>query len=432
MVEHHLSHVGSSFLCSGFKKSNVLSIDCSGEVTSTLLGLATESKITKLKEVYNPNTLGLLYAMFTQFLGFEPDNGEYKVMGLASYGKPGVNMDGLIKVNRNGTFTIKDDIWGSVKHYSDYIINRFGQPKQKGTKYGEREANLAYGIQNLLEKTVLDLIKYMKRETGEDKLCLSGGVALNCKMNGRILASDLVSDLFVPPSPGDGGCAIGSALYFYHNLGYKVKEKMEHAYYGPEFTNDQILEDLKLYGIKDYEYIDDISGECGEIVSKGGIVGWFQGKMEWGPRALGNRSIVADPRNSKIKDKINESIKFREMFRPFCPSMLDKAKEEYLEKAKESPFMILAFQVPEEKRKEIEGVVHVDGSVRPQTVKKEINPRFYKLIESFEEHTSTPIVLNTSFNVRGDPIVCDPRDALRTFYTCGLTHLAIGNYLIKK
>jgi len=253
---------------------------------------------------------------------------------------------------------------------------------------------------------------------------------LNCKMNGRILESGLIDDIFIQPAAGDAGCALGAALWLAHEEGFKFK-KMDHIYFGPEYSNEEVEKALKTANLK-YEEISDPSGTAAELLAQGKIVGWFQGRMEAGPRALGNRSILADPRDPEIKDKLNYLVKHREPFRPFCPSMLDKAKKEYLENAYESPFMILSFRVPEEKRKEIPGVVHVDGSVRPQTVTKEANPRYYKLISEFEKLTGVPVVLNTSFNIKGEPMVCKPEQAIADFYSTGMDALIINDFLVAK
>lgn len=431
MIEHHLAHIGNSYYFSGFKDAALITLDAAGENISTICASGRNHNITKLKETYNPDSLGALYALFTEFLGFMPNDGEFKVMGLAAYGSPKMDISDLIEVS-NGTFKIDRRVWGTLQLYSKYITDRFGKPKQNTENYTKRDANLAYAIQNLLEETVTKLVEYTVRQTNVDKLCLSGGVALNCKMNGRLLRSGIVSDLFIPPAPADNGTSIGAAMYHYVSLGYKPKQRLEHSYFGPEFSNADILKTLKKLGINKYEYVADISGEAARIIYKGGVLGWFQGRMEFGPRALGNRSILADPRNPHMKDIINETIKFREMFRPFCPSLLKEAADEYLEEAHFSPFMILTFQVPKKKQKEIQAVVHVDGTTRPQTVDKKVNKKFYNLIKIFESYSGVPVVLNTSFNIRGEPIVCTPQDALRTFYTCGMTHLALGNYLIKK
>ncbi len=430
IVEHHLAHASSAYHLSGFDRSIIMSIDACGEAATTLIAEGFKTTIRKLRESFIPHSVGGFYSLFTEYLGFEPNNGEYKVMGLAPYGKNVIDVSDLIRI-KDGYVKVNQKIRGTYYRYSDYIIRRFGSPRKKREPVEQRHANIAYAIQERLEEVCLDLLKFSLEKINSKNLCLAGGVALNTKMNGKLLASGLIKNIFVQPAAGDAGTAIGSAFYKYAELGYAPKDKMEHVYYGPEYTNEDILNVIKTSKIG-YEYYDDISGICAELISKGKIVGWFQGRMEWGPRALGNRSILADPRNPKMKDLINQYVKFREEFRPFCPSMLAEVASEYLEGAYPSPFMILTFKVPKEKRKEIPAVVHVDGTVRPQTVEKQINPKFYRLIKSFEDITSVPVILNTSFNVAGEPIVCRPEEAIRTFYSCGMDYLAIGNYLLKK
>jgi carbamoyltransferase len=429
-AEHHIAHASSAFHLSGFKNSSILTLDAAGEAATTLIAKGEDEKITKVRETFSPHSIGGFYTVFTEYLGFEPNDGEYKVMGLAPYGKAGINVDNLIWV-KDGTVRVDERIFGSYRYYSGFVEREFGPARKKGTKIEKRHADLAYAVQNRLERISEELVRYAVEHTGITKLCLAGGVALNTKMNGRLLELGIIKDIFIQPAAGDAGTAIGAAFSKYCELGYKPDYVMRHAYLGPEYTNDDIKKVLDIAKLT-YEYHDDISGIAADLIAKGKIVGWFQGRMEWGPRALGNRSILADPRNPKMKDIINHYVKFREEFRPFCPSLLKKAAPEYLENPYDSPFMILTFRVPQDKIKEIPAVVHVDGTVRPQTVEKDVNPVFYKLIKDFEGETSIPVVLNTSFNIAGEPIVCKPEDAIRTFYACGLDYLAIRNYLVKK
>jgi carbamoyltransferase len=285
-------------------------------------------------------------------------------------------------------------------------------------------------LQKRLEDVAKHLVEKLVEMTGYKNLCLAGGVCLNSKMNGEILASGLIGNIFIQPGAGDAGCALGCALQLAVEEGLKF-DKMEHVYYGPEYSNEEIEKILKEARLK-FEYYKDIAGIVAELISKGNIVGWFQGKMEFGPRALGNRSILADPRDPEIKNKLNYFVKHREPFRPFCPSLLDKYRKNYQEIDYESPYMILITKVPEESRKDIPGVIHVDGTIRPQTVTKNVNPLYYKLIEKFYKLTGVPVILNTSFNVRGEPMVCKPQEAIADFYRTGMDALAIGNYLLKK
>ncbi|MEM4367458.1 MAG: carbamoyltransferase [Candidatus Aenigmatarchaeota archaeon] len=432
-INHHLCHSASTFLLSGFKKSNILTIDGVGEIETTTMRFGDRNKIEMLQSVYDPNSLGYVYSCVTEFLGFESNEGEGKVMGLAPYGNKYYKIfDNFIKI-KGETFEVNPKLFlldGTSVTYTDYLTNKLGEPRISSEPIEKKHMDIAFSLQERLEQVVLHLVENLIETTGNKNLCLAGGVALNCKMNGRILESGLIDDIFIQPAAGDAGCALGAALWLAHNEGFKFK-KMEHIYYGPEYSDEEVKKVLDTAHIK-YEEISDPSGTAAELLSQGKIVGWFQGRMEAGPRALGNRSILADPRDPGIKDKLNYLVKHREPFRPFCPSLLDKAKKEYFENPYESPFMILSFKVKEEKRKEIPGVVHVDGTVRPQTVTKKTNHKYYKLIEEFEKLTGVPVVLNTSFNIKGEPMVCTPAQALADFYSTGMDALIINNFLITK
>jgi len=430
-INHHLCHSASSFLLSGFKKSSVLTIDGIGEYASTTMRYGSNNELELLHETKEPNSLGFVYSGVTEFLGFEPNEGEGKVMGLAPYGNNYYKIfDEIIKPTRN-SFETKKIFFGFMNDkYLSFLASKLGAPRLPFEPIEKRHMDIAYSLQKRLEQIALHLVERLVEITGNKNLCLAGGVSLNCKMNGRILESGLIDDIFIQPAAGDAGCALGAALWLAHEEGFKFK-KMDHIYFGPEYSNEEVEKALKTANLK-YEEISDPSGTAAELLAQGKIVGWFQGRMEAGPRALGNRSILADPRDPEIKDKLNYLVKHREPFRPFCPSMLDKAKKEYLENAYESPFMILSFRVPEEKRKEIPGVVHVDGTVRPQTVTKEANPKYYKLISEFEKLTGVPVVLNTSFNVKGEPMVCKPEQAIADFYSTGMDALIINDFLVAK
>jgi len=382
------------------------------------------------------NSLGRAYSQFTQYLGFKTNNDEYKVMGLASYGKPTYDLSKLIKITKNG-YEVEPSYFYNYsftkrKYDVSKLAKAFGQArKDDNQRIDDRHKNIAASIQKRLEDVGLHLVKKAIEKTNNKNLCLAGGVALNCKMNGEILQSGLIEDIYVQPVANDAGTALGAALELYAKLGYKSKFKMDHVYWGNEYSKEQIEEALKKSKLK-YTYYDDIEGETAKEISKGNIIGWFQGRMEVGPRALGNRSILANPTIKGMDDKVNIEIKFREKWRPFCPSMLESAKEEYLEGAHETPFMILTFNVKKDKRKEIPSVTHIDGTARPQTVRKETNPKYWKLIKSFESESGTPVLMNTSFNIKGDTIVRTPDDAIRTFLNTGMNVLSIGNYMVKK
>ena len=428
-VEHHIAHASSAYHLSGFNEANIITIDGSGERTCTLLAHGKNGEIEKLKEFYMPNSLGYLYTNFTEFLGFRPDSQEGTVMGLAPYGKPQYSFDDIVKLSE-GNYHVDPYYTTSSGIYSEQFIKKFGN-QVLGGLLDERHSNIAYALQDAIEKIVIHMARWMYNQTGCKNFCLAGGVALNCKMNGALLQQDFVDDIFVQPMSNDAGGCLGSAIYTATNDGFKF-DKMEHTYYGPEFSDEKIEEVLKQAKVK-YNYIDDITGTAAEMLDKQKIVGWFQGRMEEGPRALGNRSILADPRDKTMKDKINYYVKHREPFRPFCPSVLKEKAGDYIEgKQADSPFMILSFDVKKDRQEEISAVVHVDGSARTQDVDKKTNPVYYDLIEKFSKLSGVPVVLNTSFNDQGQPIVRAPDQALKMFFGTGMDALALGNYLIEK
>ena len=437
-IPHHLSHALSTYCCSGFKKASILTMDGHGEENCTVAWKACDNDIKQLYEFNLPNSLGWYYGAFTEFLGFRIHNGEGKVMGLAPYGgydKSVFNkIENVINFGTDGNYFINPDytVHGTHFHnkrYTDKLLRLFGKPRKRDTDINSNYQNIAYAAQTKLEEAATDLVQKLIDETSIHNLCIAGGTGLNCKMNGKILKLDCVDDIFIQPASGDSGTSLGSAIALSNQLGYEINIKLEDIYLGPEFSNDEIKRILKLNNLK-FDYYDDISGICAELLSKGNVIGWFQGRMEVGPRALGNRSILADPRNAKMKDVVNK-FKRREPWRPFAPSLIAEAAKEYLIDPYPSPFMILTFEVKPEKIKEIPAVVHIDGTTRPHTVKKHINPIYWKLIKNFEEETSIPVILNTSFNVRGEPIVCSPQDAIDNFINTSLDYLILGNYLIK-
>lgn len=430
-ISHHLAHAASAYYVSPFRHAKILTLDGLGDVASTFFAHGVDKSIKVLKTINYPHSLGYFYGQFTELLGFRQLNGEGKTMGLAPYGKPKFTqlMNEVIREIPSG-FTYDYRYGVQYTPPTRTMIEKFG-PKNTGSNFTEHHMDLAASVQKKLEETALHLLEILSNQCDERALCLAGGVALNCKMNGRLLRSDYVDDIFVQPAANDAGCALGAALELSERLGRSCRTSLNHVYLGPEYPNEKIEEDLRACKVP-YSESGDIAGEAAELVARGKIVGWFQGRLEFGPRALGNRSILADPTNPKMKDIINHQVKHREPFRPYCPSILDRAAEEYFINPYPSPFMILTFQVKEEKWKEIPAVVHVDGSTRPQTLDKETNPLYYKMISEFESEKGVPVVLNTSFNVRGEPIVCSPLDALRCFYSTGMDALAIGNFLIQK
>ena len=439
-IEHHLAHASSAYHLSGMDNCAIMTIDGAGEFTSTLFAEGQNGIITKIKEIIYPDTLGLFYSTITEYLGFAANNGEYKVMGMAPYGDPKkIDLSHIISYN-NKTFRANDDyVWvtrsrryDKNKAYSKKMVREWGPPR-KGDGLKEPYTHIAAATQKKLEDVTITLMEnylgdILKSNGG--RLCFAGGVALNVKLNKRILEHPLVKELFVQPAANDCGTALGAATYAANMLGEKILP-MRHAYLGPEYSSDQIKAALDRFKIP-YEHHDDIIDVASTLLSKGEIVAWFQGAMEYGPRALGNRSILANPSTKGISDEINTRIKFREKWRPFCPSILKEYAKEILNTDHPSPYMTFSFTVSKEWRKKIPEVVHIDGSARPQVVDNETNPRFYSLLKSFHKQTGLPLLINTSLNRRGEPMVCSPEDAINMFYGSGLEYMALGDFLIKK
>ncbi len=440
-MEHHPAHAASAFLCSPFEEAALLSIDYVGEWAVTWTGVGRGGDIQRVRQTNYPNSLGVFYSALTDYLGFLRASDEYKVMGLASYGEP-TYYEALKEVIRP-----QDDGWYSIDkrwtawhylpgsrcgYFSERFIKRFGPPRKKEEPLTAHHRNLAASAQRLLEDTVLNLARQLQQETGLKRLCLAGGVALNCSMNGRLLREGPFEDIWVQPASGDDGIAIGAALQLHHQLGGTPRTYvMKHAHLGPEVSNEEIgayLELTKTPHIRS----DNIARDTAKLLAEGKIVGWFQGKMEFGPRALGSRSILADPTRPDMKDLLNKYVKFREEFRPFAPSVLAEHANEYFEDCTDSPFMLFVYPVRPEKQAEVPAITHINGTARVQTVTETANPRYHALIKAFAEITGTPMLLNTSFNVMGEPIVHRPADAIRCFYSTGMDALAIGDYLIVK
>ncbi|MFH1202707.1 MAG: carbamoyltransferase [Candidatus Omnitrophota bacterium] len=468
--EHHMSHAASAYLCSPFDKAAIITVDGVGEWATATLGKAEGNNITILKEIRFPHSLGLLYSAFTAFLGFEVNEGEYKVMGMAPYGEPKY-VDKVYKLIESG-----DDgaFWLNMKYFSfHYSTSRtfnkrfaelFGNPRDhklhfftpssgypeyfgpKPKNYEElaslnqHYADIAASIQRVTEEIILKMANYLYKETHFENLCIGGGVGLNCVANGRILRESEFKRIYVQPAAGDGGAAIGAAFYLYNSiLNNPRRFVLNHVYWGQDYSNSQIKKFLEENKIK-YEYIendDRLFEKTADYLIEGKVVGWFQGRFEWGPRALGNRSILADARRQDMKDVINTKIKFREPYRPFAPSVLAEMAEEFfeLEDSWNQPaarFMLLVTPVKVDKKSLVPAITHVDGSARPQLVFKDINPRYYKMIERFYQKTGVPLVLNTSFNLKGEPIVNTPSDAYSTFIRSGMDRLVLGNFIISR
>ncbi len=444
-VEHHLAHASSAYHLSGIKeKCAIIGIDGKGEYATTFFGYGENGKIHKIKEFYDPDSLGGLYGALTEFLGFEMLDGEFKVMGMAPYGDPKrFDFSRLIEctgddfkvntrlVNCLGIRRYKKD--GKGYYFSSKLLDWLG-PMRDGDEIDDPYIDYAASIQDLLEKTALSLIEYylgdIIRETG--KVCFAGGVALNVKLNQRIIALPEVKELFVQPAASDAGTAIGAASYASEMAGVPV-EKMEHVYLGPSYTTEQCVEACEQYGKKvNWQKLDNVTEQTAQILDDGNPVAWFQGRMEFGPRALGNRSILGSPDHSGVADRINAQIKYRERWRPFCPSMLDKVAVDILQTEHPSPFMTFTFDVAESWKSRIPEVVHEDGTARAQIVNETTNPRYYALIEALEKLNGNAVVLNTSLNRRGEPMVCSPLDALNMFYGSDLEYLVMEDVLVSK
>lgn len=439
-VNHHISHAASSFFASPYEEAAILTMDYQGETISTWLGMGREREISNFHKVHFPHSLGTLYAALTYHLGFKVGEDEYKVMGLASFGKPKFKevFEKIVILEPNGSFRINLEyfnyqVFGRFRGYlSEKLISQIGKRRNPDEPIEERHADIAASLQYVLEKVVLHLADFLHEKSGSDNLCLAGGVALNCTMNGRLIKDSKFKHIFLQPSSHDAGGSLGSALYIYNQINKQKRlPEVESAYLGPEFSLEEI--EKELIGNKiNFKKAENIAKTTAELLSMGKIVGWFQGKMEFGPRALGNRSILADPTFSDMKDKINQCIKFREEFRPFAPSVLEEKASEYFDIDQKSPFMQFVVKVHDEKKQVIPAVTHVDGTARVQTVSRKTNGLYYSLIEEFQKIKGVPVILNTSFNIRGEPIVCSPKDALRCFYSCGLDYLVMGKYLISK
>lgn len=444
--EHHLSHMASSFLCSPFKKSALLSIDGVGEWTTTSWGVGNENSIEIKEEIRFPNSLGLLYSAFTVFTGYEANEGEYKLMGLAPYGKPKY-VDEVYKVinhKKDGGFSLNLDYfsyhYNTKGIYTKKFEKIFGQKNKTPDEIIPYYADIAASIQYALEEILLEIVNYVHEKTKLDYLCYAGGVALNSKANWILLNKSPFKEFFIQPSAGDSGGALGAALWAYNCvLGKKRTYVMPHAYYGDEETPEQIKKTLDKENIK-YKITsneDTLIDQLTDKMVKGKVIGWVQEEFEWGPRALGHRSIIADPRSLEMKDTVNKKIKFREAFRPFAPSAIIETAENFFNignKKSHRPFQFMLYVVPvkKEKREKLGAITHVDGTARPQFIDKKINPLYHKLIKSFGKKTGVNVILNTSFNLKGEPIVNTTKEALNTFKRSGIDTLVVGNYVIEK
>jgi carbamoyltransferase len=451
--EHHLSHAASAFFCSPYEEAAILTVDGVGEWTTASLGVGRGREIRLTKEIRFPHSLGLLYSAFTAFLGFEVNEGEYKVMGMAPLGVPRYvdKVYKVVRLNGDGSFELDMDYFSF--HYSTHrTFSRkfealFGSPRSPNadfqreiTRQDQHYADVAASIQAVTEEILVAMAGALQRDTGLTKLCMAGGVALNSVANGRILRETPFDEVYIQPSAGDGGGAIGAALYAHHTvLGHPRRFVMAHAFWGEEHGSDAVERFLRRENVS-YARIDDEPRLIERVVDRlqrGNVVGWSQGRFEWGPRSLGNRSILADPRRAEMKEIVNTKIKFREPFRPFAPSVPLERAEEYFVlpgAARHYParFMLYVVGVRTEKQAVIPAVTHVDGTARLQTVSEAHGPRYYRLLEVFGKATGVPVLLNTSFNLRGQPIVNTPAEAFDTFRRSGMDVLVLGDCVVEK
>jgi carbamoyltransferase len=439
-IKHHLAHAASSFLVSPFEEAAVLTADGVGEWTTTSFGSGRGSKIKILKEISYPDSLGLLYTAVTTYLGFEALEGEGKVMGLAGYGKPAYldKFREMADVKPDGSFKLDQRFFGffneGSRMYTLRFLKLFGEERMPGGKIDQRHCDIAASLQKFTEDTLIKTANTLYKETGSNNLCLAGGLFLNCVANHKILEETPFKNVFIQPAAGDSGGALGVAAYINNAVcGNKRGYVMYDAGLGPEYDPAGIKRMLARRGLdfKELDYPELAKYVAGNI-ARNNIVGWFQGKAEFGPRALGNRSILANPRNPDMKDILNSRVKNRESFRPYAPAVLEEKAGEYFFLRDSSPFMLLAPQVREDKRKLIPAVTHVDGTARVQTVNKDVNPGFWQLIKEFEILTGIPVLINTSFNLRGEPIVNSPEEALDAFLKTDMDCLVLENIIVEK
>jgi carbamoyltransferase len=449
-VEHHRAHLASAFFASPFEEAAVISIDGFGDFSSVMWGVGKGNQIDVRGSVSFPHSLGIFYTAFTQFLGFPKFGDEYKMMGLSAYGEPrfAEQVRSVVRTERDQCrlnleyFTHHskgvDMTWyggepavGAV--FSHRMVEEFGEPRVPRSEIRQKDKDLAASVQLVLEENYFALLNYVQKQTGATAVCLAGGVALNCVANGMIFERTNFRRVYVQPAAHDAGTSIGAALYVQHQeLKLPRCFEMRHVYYGPEYSDGEILRDLEAAGCKYHKLAEeDLIGRTAEAIAQGRIVGWFQGRMEFGPRALGNRSILADPRRTDMKEILNSRIKYREPFRPFCPSILAERVGEYFETDYPSPFMVMAYKIKPEQRERIPAVTHGDGTGRLQTVEREVSPQYWKLIHKFEEVTGVPVLLNTSFN-ENEPIVQTPAQAIDCFLRTRMDVLSIGGFILNK
>jgi carbamoyltransferase len=426
-VDHHLCHEASAFLAAPFDDTAVLTMDGRGEGVTTSLGQFVEGEYKRLKQVELPHSLGLLYEAVTGYLGFLHSSDEYKVMALASFGKPAYvdQFREIVKYRHDGSYTVD----------APRLVDRFGPARERGGPLTQHHFDIAHSLQAVLEETALELAKWLHEKTGLPNLAMAGGVALNCVMNARLRDRGPFDEVWVQPAAGDAGTALGAALWTDYQERAKAgdcgrKWRMDHAYLGPEFGDDEIEAFLK-WARAPYRKLTNIAEETAEILAQNRVIGWYQGRTEFGPRALGARSILASPIHADMQARLNE-IKDREDFRPVAPVVMEEHAADWFIDARVAPFMLFVFDVREEMKARIPAVTHIDGTARVQTVNRAQHPLYYDLLAAFKQRTGVPVLVNTSFNTRGEPMVNTPRDALESFWTSPLDALVIGSFLIEK
>jgi carbamoyltransferase len=449
-VEHHRAHLASAFFASSFEEAAVVSIDGFGDFSSVMWGVGKSNQIEVRGSISFPNSLGIFYTAFTQFLGFRNYGDEYKMMGLSAYGEPRfadrirslvhtdsdqcrLNLAYFTHHSRGVEMTWYKGEPALAPIFSHRMIEDFGEPRVPRSEIRQRDKDLAASVQLVLEENYFALLNFIQKHTNMTAVCLAGGVALNCVANGMVFERTDFRDVYVQPAAHDAGTAIGAALYVQHQEMKQPRNfHMQHVYYGPEYSDGEILRDLEASGCR-YQRLSEteLLLRSAEAIAQGKILGWFQGRMEFGPRALGNRSILADPRRKDMKETLNTRVKYREPFRPFCPSILAEKVGEYFETNYPSPFMVMAYKIRPHQRSRIPAVTHGDGTGRLQTVKREVNPLYWKLISRFEGITGVPVLLNTSFN-ENEPIVQTPGQAIDCFLRTRMDVLSIGRYLLLK
>ncbi|MHC5112300.1 MAG: carbamoyltransferase family protein [Planctomycetota bacterium] len=440
--QHHLSHAASAFLVSPFEEAAILTADGVGEWATTAWGVGNGIEIDIKQELRFPHSVGLLFSAITAYLGFRVNDAEWKVMGLAPYGKPTYvdKFREVVDIKGDGSIRLNLDYfshaYSTTRTHSDKWEQLFGQPQRPTeTELNDFHRDIAHSGQKIVEEIMVKMATHVRQETGMKHLCIAGGVGLNCVANWRILKEAGFEDVFIQPAAGDSGGALGTAFYIYNSVLKKPREfTMRHGYWGPSYDDDEIEKALALCGAqyRKTENEEALLDETARMIADGKVIAWYQGRLEFGPRALGSRSLLADARENRMKDVINAKVKFREAFRPFAPAVLRERVHEYFEvpEGMDLPYMLLVPRVREEKHKVIPAVTHEDGTGRVQTVTDEDNGIYYRLIKAYEKLTGVPVVINTSFNVRGEPIVCTPRDAYDTFVRTGIDVLVIGSFIV--